>query len=65
MLFGQHDATGYGVGWSGDDRRSDVKDVCGDYPALFSWDAYHIFMTTRQIWSALSFALSTPMGWAA
>ncbi|HHE55054.1 MAG TPA: hypothetical protein ENL21_04680 [Caldithrix abyssi] len=43
MLFGQHDATGYGVGWSGDDRRSDVKDVCGDYPALFSWDAYHIF----------------------
>jgi len=26
LLFGMHDATGYGVGWSGDDDRSDVKD---------------------------------------
>lgn len=39
LLFGMHDATGYGVGWSGDDDRSDVKDVCGSYPAVFSWDA--------------------------
>ncbi|MFA7421306.1 MAG: glycosyl hydrolase [Melioribacteraceae bacterium] len=38
LIFGMHDATGYGVGWSGDDVRSDVKDVCGDYPALFSED---------------------------
>ncbi len=38
LLFGMHDATGYGVGWSGDDDRSDVKDVCGDYPAIYSWD---------------------------
>ena len=38
LLFGMHDATGYGVGWSGDDSRSDVKDVCGDFPALFSED---------------------------
>jgi mannan endo-1,4-beta-mannosidase len=38
LLFGMHDATGYGVGWSGDDDRSDVKSVCGDYPALYSWD---------------------------
>lgn len=43
MLFGMHDATGYGVGWSGDDNRSDVKDVCGSYPAVFSWDARTIF----------------------
>lgn len=39
LLYGMHDATGYGVGWSNDDYRSDVKDVCGSYPALFSWDA--------------------------
>ncbi len=38
MPFGMHDPTGYGVGWSGDDDRSDVKDVCGDYPAVSSWD---------------------------
>lgn len=38
LLFGMHDATGYGVGWSGDNDRSDVKDVCGSYPAVFSWD---------------------------
>ncbi len=38
LLFGMHDATGYGVGWKGDDDRSDVRDVCGDYPALYSGD---------------------------
>ncbi len=43
LLFGMHEALGYGVGWSGMDTRSDVKDVSGDYPAVFSWDAYHIF----------------------
>ncbi len=37
MLFGHQDATGYGVGWSNDDDRSDVKDVCGSYPALGAW----------------------------
>ena len=38
LAFGMHDPTGYGVGWSGDDNRSDVKDVCGDYPAVSAWD---------------------------
>jgi mannan endo-1,4-beta-mannosidase len=42
LLFGMHDATGYGVGWSGNDDRSDVKDVCGSYPAVFSWDVNNI-----------------------
>lgn len=36
LLFGMQDACGYGVGWSGDDHRSDVHSVCGDYPALIS-----------------------------
>ncbi len=36
LLFGMQDATGYGVGWSGDDDRSDVKDVSGDFPAVYS-----------------------------
>lgn len=38
LLFGMQDVTGYGVGWSDDDDRSDVKSVCGDYPALYSED---------------------------
>ncbi len=38
LLFGMHDATGYGVGWTGDDDRSDVKAVCGSYPAVYSED---------------------------
>ncbi len=38
LLFGMHDATGYGVGWGGDNDRSDVKTVVGDYPAVFSED---------------------------
>ena len=42
FMYGMHDATGYGVNWSGDDDRSDVKDVTGSYPAFFSWDANNI-----------------------
>lgn len=38
FYFGMHDATGYGVGWRGDDNRSDINDVSGDFPAIFSWD---------------------------
>lgn len=37
-LFGQHDATLYGIGWKGDKERSDVKSVCEDYPAVISFD---------------------------
>jgi len=42
FMYGMHDPTGYGVNWSGDDDRSDVKDVTGSYPAFFSWDANEI-----------------------
>ena len=38
FMFGHQDATAYGVGWNGDDNRSDVKSVCGDYPAVYGWD---------------------------
>ncbi|MGE5498956.1 MAG: glycosyl hydrolase [Syntrophothermus sp.] len=38
LLFGMQDVTGYGVGWTGDDDRSDIKSVVGDYPALYSED---------------------------
>jgi len=35
LLFGMQHATGYGVGWSNNDDRSDIKDVCGDFPAIY------------------------------
>ncbi|NPD87008.1 T9SS type A sorting domain-containing protein [Lentimicrobium sp. L6] len=38
LLFGHHDVTAYGVNWTGEANRSDVKDVCGSYPAVASWD---------------------------
>lgn len=37
-LFGHHDYAAYGVGWRDVPGKSDVKDVCGDYPAVFSTD---------------------------
>ena len=45
VMFGMHDPTGYGVGWSYNDDRSDVHDVCGDFPAVSSWATRH--RTTR------------------
>ncbi len=39
VILGHQDDLSYGVGWVDTGaRRSDVRDVCGDYPALFGWD---------------------------
>jgi len=38
FLFGHQDTDAYGVGWRKQDGRSDVKDVCGSYPAVHGWD---------------------------
>jgi mannan endo-1,4-beta-mannosidase len=38
FMFGHQDATVYGIGWDGDSARSDVKSVCGDYPAVCGWE---------------------------
>jgi mannan endo-1,4-beta-mannosidase len=38
IIVGQHDATMYGHTWSGDENRSDMKDVCGSHPALIGFD---------------------------
>ena len=37
-LLGHQDDLAYGSVWYGEQGRSDVKDVCGDYPAVFGWD---------------------------
>lgn len=39
ILFGHQDDLAYGVNWkSSPQNRSDVKDVCGSFPAVFGWD---------------------------
>ena len=42
FMFGHHDDPVYGIRWDGDENRSDVKSVCGDYPAMMSFDLGHI-----------------------
>lgn len=38
IMFGHQDATLYGIGWKYESNRSDVKSVCGDYPAVYGWE---------------------------
>ncbi len=38
FMFGHHDDLIYGREWVSEPGRSDVKEVCGDYPAVFSVD---------------------------
>jgi len=38
FMFGHQDDLAYGVGWKYKDGHSDVKDVAGDFPAVYGWD---------------------------
>ncbi len=38
IMLGHQDDLAYGNKWYGETGRSDVKAVCGDYPAVFGWD---------------------------
>lgn len=42
MMFGHQDDLAYGIGWVYEEGRSDVKDVCGDYPAVYGWELGHL-----------------------
>ena len=42
MMFGHQDDMAYGTTWYADLGRSDVKDVCGDYPAIIGWELGHL-----------------------
>lgn len=41
-LFGHQASSLYGIGWSGDADRSDIKSIVGDYPAVMGWDLAQI-----------------------
>lgn len=38
FMFGHQDDTMYGIGWDGEEGRSDVYEVVGDYPAVLGVD---------------------------
>jgi len=42
MMFGHQDDLAYGIGWVYEVGRSDVKDACGDYPAVYGWELGHL-----------------------
>lgn len=47
FMFGHQDDLAYGVGWKHDTSansagRSDIKDVTGDYPAVYGWELGHL-----------------------
>lgn len=42
VALGHQDTTAYGVGWSNQPDRSDVKDVCGAHAAVYGWDLFGI-----------------------
>ncbi len=42
LMFGHQDAMAYGTSWYAEEGRSDVKDVCGDHPAVFGWELGHL-----------------------
>lgn len=42
LLLGHQDATAYGVDWSAEPDKSDVKSTTGSYPAVYGWDLGHL-----------------------
>jgi len=42
LMFGHQDDLAYGKGWIYEEGRSDVRDVCGDYPAVCGWELGHL-----------------------
>lgn len=42
VLVGHQDALAYGMGWKGEEFRTDINDVLGDHPAVFGWDLGHL-----------------------
>lgn len=43
IIFGHQDATAYGVGWYGEQDRSDIKDIINTYPGVYGWDFATLF----------------------
>ena len=42
IMFGHQDDLAYGFGWKYEEGRSDIKDVTGEYPAVYGWELGHL-----------------------
>lgn len=42
IMFGHQDDLAYGVGWKYLPNKSDIKEVTGDYPAVYGWELGHL-----------------------
>ena len=42
FLFGHQDDLAYGVTWKYEPGRSDIKEVTGEYPAIYGWELGHL-----------------------
>ena len=42
IMFGHQDDLAYGAKWRYEPGRSDVRDVTGEYPAVFGWELGHL-----------------------
>ncbi|CAN5547459.1 glycosyl hydrolase [soil metagenome] len=42
VMFGHQDDLAYGYEWKYEKGRSDIKDVTGDYPAVYGWELGHL-----------------------
>ena len=50
VMFGHQDDLAYGVGWQSERNRSDIKESCGQYPAVFGWDIGGVGKKTKSGW---------------
>ena len=55
FMFGQQDATLYGIGWKYDKNKSDLKSVSGDYPAVYGWEIGRIERGARYSLDSVDF----------
>lgn len=56
IMLGHQDDLAYGNKWYGEPGRSDVKAVCGDYPAVFGWNIGNLETDSVYNSDSISFA---------
>ncbi|GGI25338.1 glycoside hydrolase family 26 protein [Pedobacter mendelii] len=56
VLFGHQDDLAYGVGWQYQAGKSDIKDLTGEYPAVFGWDISGLETNQKQNIDGVPFA---------
>lgn len=56
-LLGHQDGLAYGIGWNNLPGESDIRRVCGEYPAVLGWDLGHLELGGPDNIDSVSFAM--------